>query len=102
MMIVDPGACGFHCKISVNKTGRYEATVTVESQCKQIKRLAQEVKSVDFMGIVKGQFGENAVFQAASKCGLHQSCIIPSSILKAVEAELGMAVKKPVSITFEV
>ena len=101
MIVVDPGACGFLCKIAVKGTGRYEADVALESNCKQIKRLAQEVSSVDFMEIVKGRFGENTISQAASRCGLHQTCIIPCSLLKAVEAELGMAVKKPVSITFE-
>ena len=100
-IVIDPGACGFICKITAKGTGRYDAIVTVESECKQIKRLAQEVSSVDFMEIVKGRFGENAIFHAASRCGLHSSCLIPSSLIKAVEAELGMAVKKHVSITFE-
>jgi hypothetical protein len=101
MIAVDPGACGFICRIEVKGTGRYEATVTLESQCKQIKRLAQDFGSVDFMAIAKGRYGENPISQAAAKCGLHPSCPIPCSLIKAVEAELGMAVKKSVSIAFE-
>jgi hypothetical protein len=98
---VDPGACGFICKIEVKGTGRFEATVTLASGCKQIKRLAQEVTSVNFMTIAKGRYGENPISQAAAEAGLHPSCPIPFSLIKAVEAELGMALKKPVSITFE-
>ena len=101
MIIVEPGACGFTCIIEAKGTGRYEATVTLQSECKQIKRLAQEVSPVDFMAIVRGLYGENPIFQAASRCGLHPSCPIPCSLIKAVEAELGMAVKKSISITFE-
>jgi uncharacterized protein DUF6951 len=100
-IITEPGACGFTCKIEVKGTGRYEATVTLQSECKQIKRFAQEVSSVDFMAVVGGRYAEDPISQAASRCGLHPSCPIPCSLIKAVEVELGMAVKKNVCITFE-
>jgi hypothetical protein len=100
-IIVDPGACGFHCKIEVKETGKYEVTVRLESECQQIKQLAAEVISVNFMEIIRGGYGQNPVFAAASRCSLHASCPIPCSLIKAVEVELGMAVTKNVSITFE-
>ena len=100
-IIVEPGACGFTCNIEVKGTGRYEAAVTLQSQCKQIKLFALEVSSVDFIAISEGRYAENPISQAASRCGLHPSCPIPCSLIKAVEVELGMAVKKNVCITFE-
>jgi len=100
-IIVEPGACGFTCKIEVKGTGKYEATVTLQSQCKKIKKFAQEVDLVDFMEILGGRYAEDPISQAASRCGLHPSCPIPCGLIKAVEVELGMAVKKNVGITFE-
>jgi hypothetical protein len=100
-IIVDPGACGFTCKIEVEKTGKYQAAIRIWSGCKQIKKLAAEIQAVNFLDIVGGRFRQNTVSQLASQCSLHPSCVIPCGIIKAVEVELGMAVTKDVSITFE-
>lgn len=60
--------------------------------------MAAEVSEVDFLDILGAAFGMNRVFQCASACKLHPSCPIPTALIKAVEAELGMAVKKNVTI----
>ena len=95
---VDPGACGFICLIEVSRTGKYKTTVRLQSQCKQIVKLAAEIHEVDFMGIMRGSFANNHVFVSAAKCKLHPSCPIPTALIKAVESELGMAVKKSITI----
>jgi len=96
---VDPGACGFICLIEVGRTGKYKTTVRLESQCKQIVKLAAEIHEVDFMDIMRGSFAHNRVFLSAARCKLHPSCPIPTALVKTVEAELGMAVKKSITIT---
>ncbi|MGA3116365.1 MAG: hypothetical protein ABSF90_18240 [Syntrophobacteraceae bacterium] len=96
---VDPGACGFVCLIEVSRTGKYTAAVRMQSPCKQIVELAAEISEVDFMDIVGGAFGQNQIFLTGARCKLHPSCPIPTALVKAVEAELGMAVKKNVTIT---
>jgi hypothetical protein len=78
---------------------KYNATVRLESQCKQVSKLAAQVGEVDFMETLKAAFGQNRVFLAAAECKLHPSCPVPTAIIKAVEAEVGMAVKKGVTIT---
>lgn len=54
-LIVDPGACGFTCKVEVDKVGNYQATINVQSQCKQIKKLANELTEIDFLEISQGR-----------------------------------------------
>jgi hypothetical protein len=100
-IIVDPGACGLTCTVEVEKVGKYESTVTVQSRCKQIQKLANEVKTIDFLAICRGRYGQNIVSECAARCGLHPSCPVPCAILKAIEGELGMAVKKDVTLTYE-
>ncbi len=96
---VDPGACGFVCVIEVRRTGKYKAAVRLQSPCKQIVALAAEIIEVDFLDIMRGAFGQNQIFLSGARCKLHSSCPIPTALVKAVEAELGMAVKKNVTIT---
>jgi hypothetical protein len=100
-LIVDPGACGFTCEVEVQKIGKYQVTVNVKSQCKQIKKLAENVNEIDFLEISRGPYGQNYISQSAARCKLHPSCTIPCALIKAIEAELGMAVKKDVVFTYE-
>lgn len=100
-LVVDPGACGFICAVTVEKLDKYHAAVELQSKCKQIQKLAQAVKEIDFLQIYRGAFGQNQVTQSAAQCKCHPSCPIPCSIIKAVEGELGMAVKKDVSFNYQ-
>jgi hypothetical protein len=100
-LIVEPGACGFTCKVEVETVGKYKVTVGLQSQCKQIKNLANALQEIDFLEISKGAYGQNSVTQSAARCKLHPSCPIPCGLIKAIEAELGMAVKKDISFIYE-
>lgn len=100
-LTVDPGACGFTCKVEVEKVGKYQVTLNVQSQCKQIQKLANKVTEIDFLEISRGAYGQNYITQTAALCKLHPSCPIPCGLIKAVEAELGMAVKKNIGFTYE-
>ena len=100
-LIIEPGACGCTCKVEVEKLGKYQATIKVQSECKQIKKLADAVTEVDFMEISRAPFGQNYLSQSAARCKLHQSCPIPCGLIKAIEAELGMAVKKNIVFSYE-
>jgi hypothetical protein len=44
---------------------------------------------------------DNPVYVRGSVCLKHTSCPVPWCILKAVEAELGLAVPKDVTMKFE-
>ncbi len=99
-IVVNPGACGFICRIEVAKAAKYRVSVSLESGCEQIGKLREEVKTMDFMEILRAPHGQNSVSLSGARCGLHPSCPVPSGLLKAAEAELGLAVKKDVSFIF--
>ena len=99
-MMVDPGACGFTCRIKVEKKGPYKATVRLKSKCRAVCKLADEISDIDFMQLMRGTFSDNDIHQAAGRSKVHHSCVIPCAITKAVEAELKLAVKKNTTLTF--
>jgi hypothetical protein len=100
-MTVNPGVCGFICLIEVEQAKKFNAAVRTQSPCKQVSRFAEMTSEVDFMEIMRAPIGQNKVVQAAAVCKLHQSCIIPTAVIKAVEAELGLALKKNIAIKYE-
>lgn len=100
-LTAEPGACGFTCNIEIEKLSKYQVKVHLQSKCGQIKKLSNEVDEIDFMEIYRGPFGQNLISQAAARCKCHPSCPIPCALIKAIEAELGMAVKKDVSFAYE-
>ena len=100
-MIVNPGVCGFICLIEAEQGKKYNAAVRLQSPCKQVSKFAEKISEVDFMEIMRAPIGQNKVVHAAAVCKLHQSCVIPTAVIKAVEAELGLALKKNISIKYE-
>jgi len=74
---VDPGG---------SRTEKYKAAVRLQSQCKQIAKLAAEISEFDFMNSMRGAFGQNQIFLSGARCKFHPSCPIPIASVKAVEA----------------
>ena len=100
-VLVTPGICGFNCKVYAQKIDRRAVAVRIEgSDCKQIQRLAQTVTQLSMQDLFKA-LTKNPVFVNAEKAGCHSTCSVPTAILKASEAALGMAVKSDVIIEFE-
>ena len=98
---VSPGICGFHCQVCAQKIDRRTVTVKIEgSECKQIQRLAQSVTQLSMQGLFKA-LTKNPVFVSAEKAGCHSTCCVPTAILKASEAVLGMALASDVMVKFE-
>jgi len=97
---VDPGICGFRCNIGVVRLGPRAVEIEIRgSGCRQIQRLSEKLGRLSlkelFMPLTK-----NPVFIAAEASGCHTSCIVPTAVLKAVEAALEMALPKETSIRF--
>lgn len=98
-VIVHPGICGFDAYIEVKA---YESTLKlqIESECVNVENLAgvlTEISKEDWM-TTKGF--ANKIFEFVSRYTRHLSCPIPCAIMKAIEVELGMAIKKNVEIKF--
>ena len=100
-MNVDPGICGFSCRIIARKNGRKTAAVEIHScDCLQIQKLSGYLTELTLKDLFL-PLTRNPVYIAAEKSGCHPSCAIPMAILKTVEAAMGMAVPKDVEIWFQ-
>jgi Family of unknown function (DUF6951) len=98
---VKSGVCGFEAQIVVRKTEKRKVTVSVSSDCQQIGCLAKELPELSMMEVLKSPIHQNPVYEKAGQCGLHTSCPVPSGVLKAAEAELGLALKRDAAIEFQ-
>lgn len=89
---VEPGPCGFVCRIRARQTVKRSAEISIlSSDCKQIQRLSELISTVSLSDVFK-PVNKNPIFEAAKTAGCHASCLIPFAVLKSAEAALGMAV----------
>jgi hypothetical protein len=70
------------------------------SECQQILRLSEMISQIGFRDIFV-PLTRNPVFVSAEKAGCHPSCVIPTAVIKAAEAALGLALKRDVVIQFK-
>jgi uncharacterized protein DUF6951 len=98
---VDPGICGFPCVIQVRKDDARTVSIEISgSECKQIKKLAGQLKRMTMQELFL-PVSKNSAFLFAQKFGCHPSCPVPVAVLKAVEVGMEMALPKQVRITFD-
>ena len=74
-------------------------TVTIESDCPMVRKMSPI--TVNPYETVPAKFVESPIYEAASQCIAHGACPVPCAIVKCIEVEGGLALKKPVSIEFE-
>jgi hypothetical protein len=98
---MDPGICGFPCVIQVRKDDARTVSIEISgSECKQIKKLAGQVKRMTMQELFM-PVSKNPAFYFAHKSGCHPSCPVPVAVLKAVEVCMEMALPRQVRITFD-
>ncbi len=99
---IDPGVCGLITEAEATKTGRREVKLKVTSTCaaitKMFETLGEDFNSYELCLV---RPGKGPLFEYASeKFPVHVSCPAIAGIIKAAEAECGLALKKDSSITF--
>jgi hypothetical protein len=97
---INPGACGFLVNVIATKLESKKTTIVVQTECEHVNEMASMITHLTVQDILSFPFGEDIVYQAAKKVIRHASCPVPCGILKAAEAELGLAVKQDVRIHF--
>ena len=96
--VINPGVCGFKTTVETKMDGDM-CTITIESECKAIQRLAAQMPQVDpFREFTFRGDGPETYVMAAKYCS-HAACPVPVGIVKAVEIEAGLALPADVSIT---
>jgi hypothetical protein len=98
---VQPGSCGFSAVITAEKGPGKVITVTIESDCEMVRKMAADIKTLDRFAALAG-FTTNPVHQAAGKHLKHAACPVPSAVLKAIEVEAGLNVAKDATIVFKI
>jgi len=98
-VLINPGVCGMECAVCVSKKDRMNYTVTLESKCAMVVQLGEKIADINLRDALK-KYGQTVVTEHAGNILAHCTCPIPTGILKAIEAEAGMALPRDVSITF--
>lgn len=97
---IESGICGFCSTVRATKTKKMGMEINIVSDCKQITALGSQIQNMGMKDVLKNPINKNPVYEKAGECNLHTSCPVPSGVLKAAEAELGLALKKNVKIEF--
>lgn len=100
---VSAGDCGHSAVIDVEKLDDRHVRVVLRSKCEQITAMNPALEHLQWKGKGHEVFGrmiESAVYRSASEQIRHTACPVPVAILKAIEAEVGLALPKDVTITF--
>ena len=101
-VIVDPGICGTIATVTAHSEDGDEVTVTIDSPCKGVSGIIPALgDTFDPYEICFAKPGSGALYEFA--CGnfpAHGGCPVIAGIVKCVEAECGLALKKNASITF--
>lgn len=98
-VLVHPGICGFDAFLEA-KASESIVKLHIESECEDVKNLSRiltEVSKQDWMN-TKGF--ANKLYEFVARYTRHLSCPIPCAIMKVIEVELGLALKKDVEIKF--
>ena len=99
---VEPGICGLTAVITADSEDGMEAEVHVETRCKMIREMAdglgETLNAYELLMPSPGQ--ERCLPAITAKYPTHASCPVLAGLLKCVEAECGLALKKDASITF--
>jgi hypothetical protein len=74
--------------------------VVIESNCPMVQKMSP-IEGINPYEAIGTPFTESEIYKKGAECLRHTACPVPCAIVKAVEAESGMGLKRPVSITFE-
>lgn len=95
---VHSGICGFVTRIKAESNDMQNVSLTIESDCPDVQKLAGELLSLDAFKEILSRAVNTTTYQLASRFCPHPGCPVPSGILKAVEVAVGMALPKNVQI----
>jgi hypothetical protein len=99
-VFVQPGICGLCATVDAQRTGQKDVQITIESDCEKVMALGRSLDNVSLIDILAKPLNQSAVYEKAGRFELHGSCPVPCAVMKAAEAELQLALKKEVKITF--
>ena len=98
---VDPGICGFPCRIKAwQKEKRVAGVKILDSQCERIQKLSTILDEITIKDLFL-PLTRSPIFMSGERAGCHLACPVPVAIVKSAEAVLGLAIPKDVAIRFK-
>jgi hypothetical protein len=95
---INPGICGLKTTVHAQANGDRTIHLTIESDCKAVCKLGEQLKDVDPYREFTWRRGGPQTLENAPQCLSHPACPVPSGIIKVVEIEAGLALPADVSI----
>lgn len=100
---IDPGICGLKTLVEAQADEENGVTIRINSACPAVKGMAAELgQEFDAFDICLQKPGVGPFYEFAQggKFPIHVSCPVINGIIKCVEAECHLALKKNASIEF--
>ncbi len=98
---VKAGVCGMSSKIIATASAdMMTVDVVIESDCPMVQKMSP-IEKVNPYDAIAQPFNGSVIYDKASQCIRHTACPVPCGIVKCIEAESGMGLKRSVSIDFE-
>jgi hypothetical protein len=98
---VDAGICGHHTTIEANADENFSVILKIESDCKHIKNLAENLTEVNALNEISFRKGIPDTLQKGAEYCTHAACPVPVGIIKTIEVAAGLALPKEVKIEIE-
>lgn len=96
---INAGVCGFKTTVIARMNGDSTVQVEVESDCKAVCKLAEQIRVVDpYKEAFWRRKTPTGIHELAPQCLSHPACPVPSGIIKAIEVAAGLALPADVSI----
>jgi hypothetical protein len=96
---IESGICGFSTLITAEKLKAGKIRITIESECEMVRKMEEDFSILDLQSLFSG-FLNNPVHKSAACRLKHVACPVPSGILKAAEAEMGLSIPRDAHILF--
>jgi hypothetical protein len=90
--------CGLTTTVETVQADLQRVTLKIESECKAIRRIAEELTEVDPFQEMSSRRGTPRTLALGIQYCTHASCPVPATIIKTVEVTAGMDLPKPVII----
>ena len=101
-VVIRAGICGFITKVTATSDDMQIVSFQIESDCENIRRLADGIPTVDGYSEIGAGFN-GVIHQTVRETlkGCCSGCVVPCGIFKAMQVAAGLALPAPASIEIE-
>ena len=98
---IDAGICGELATVEADLIGDYRVALKIESSCKHIQKLAENLKEIDTLKEISARRSMPETLSKGMEFCTHAARPVPVGIIKAIEVAAGLALPKDAKIEVE-